>query len=931
MRRSRSWLVLTVVATSACGGAPRVVRPAPTFVDFEHAGNALAERQSAMKAPVLPPLIRELGGIREYRLANGLQVLLFPDPSQANVTVNITYRVGSRLEGYGETGMAHLLEHMTFKGPPGHRNILKLVDERGGSANGTTWTDRTNYFETLEGTPANLAWAIGLEADRMVNCAIDPADLASEFSVVRNELEEGENDSTRLLDSRLMAAAYLWHNYGKDTIGARSDIERVPAERLRAFYQRYYQPDNATLVVAGQLDVERTLAEITRTFGAIPRPTRVLDDAYTIEPVQDGERAITLRRNGAAYVVGVLYHTVGGASPDHTAVNAALDVLTREPSGLLYQQLVKPGLAASVTGYAYDFADPSVAMIMAEVRDGKDADRVRDTIVRTVERLGGTRIDDRAVARWRNALLSAFDHQLADSSEVAIALTDAVALGDWRLFFAQRQQIAATTAADVQRVAAAYFRRDNRTVGMVVPTPRPARAPAPPTPDVAAIAAAATAASAAAGEPFTATVDAIEARTVRKELPGGIRAALLAKRTRGGRVVVDLALHWGDATSLAKRAVIGELAAQLMARGTRKHDLQALADREDELRAQISIDGAADGVTIHAVTFREQLPQVLALVAEQLTTPSFPADELEVVRQERLAALEAEALDPPAQAWRETRRRVEGWPKGDPRRPLTVEEELAEVGRVRRSDIEAFWREVAGAGHGELAVVGDFDPAALDALAPLATWTSKARYERLAAKRFPVTGGTTTIDIRDKEMAQLRVALPVAIQDTSADYPAWLVLGRVFGEGSGSRVWMRLREREGLSYGAGGRTWADSLDEVGGLTGQAIVAPVNLAKARASMIAEVETLAGGVVTAAELAAAKEAWTRELATDLASDDYLASAFVEDLFLGRTLAWRRELDARIQAVTTDELATVAHALLKPADLIVVQAGDMAKAAP
>ncbi len=519
MPRAR-WLV-PILIVSACGGAPRVTRPAPTVADFEHAGAVVAEREASIKPPAPPTLVRELGGIREYRLANGLQVLLFPDPSQANVTVNITYRVGSRLEGYGETGMAHLLEHMTFKGPPGHRNILKLVDERGGSANGTTWTDRTNYYETLEGTPANLAWAIGLEADRMINCAIDPADLASEFSVVRNELEQGENDPSGVLDARLKAAAFLWHNYGKDTIGARSDIERVPADRLRAFYQRYYQPDNATLVVAGRLDVDHALAQITAAFGPIPRPARALDDAYTIEPVQDGERAVTLRRNASAHVVGVLYHTVGGASPDHAAVDAALDVLTREPSGLLYQRLVQPGLASSVTGYSYRFADPSVAMIMAEVRDGAQVAKVEDAIVKTVEQLGAKPIDDRAVARWRNGELNAFDHELADSSEVAIALTDAVALGDWRLFFARRAQIAATTAADVQRVAAAYFRRENRTLGRVVPTPTPARAPAPVAPDVAAIATAATAPSAPAGEPFAATIDAIEARTVRRELPEG--------------------------------------------------------------------------------------------------------------------------------------------------------------------------------------------------------------------------------------------------------------------------------------------------------------------------------------------------------------------------------------------------------------------------
>ena len=320
--------------------------------------------------------VRTIGGITEYRLSNGLQVLLFPDPSQPTVTVNVTYFVGSRLEGYGETGMAHLLEHMTFKGTPTHRHILKLVDARGGSANGSTWTDRTNYFETLAATQANLDWAIGLEADRMENCPIAASDLETEFSVVRNEFEKDENDPVRILDSRMMASAYLWHNYGKDTIGSKSDIERVPASRLRRFYKKYYQPDDAMLVVSGRFDPAHALAEIEQTFGAIPRPTRKLEATYTVEPVQDGERTVDLRRTGKVDVVGVLYHTVAGSSPDYAAVDAALDVLTREPSGLLYKKLVETRLASSVWGYAYQFKEPSAAIIMAQVPDPRNVDKV---------------------------------------------------------------------------------------------------------------------------------------------------------------------------------------------------------------------------------------------------------------------------------------------------------------------------------------------------------------------------------------------------------------------------------------------------------------------------------------------------------------------------------------------------------------------------
>src|ERR1044071_5768941 len=234
--------------------------------------------------------VTSVEGITEYRLSNGLRVLLFPDQSKPTITVNITYLVGSAQEGYGETGMAHLLEHLQFKGTPGHTNIPQELTEHGARTNATTWVDRTNYFETFTATESNLQWALGLEADRMTNSFIAKKDLDSEMTVVRNEFERGENDPSSVLEERVMSTAYLWHNYGRSTIGARSDIENVPIDRLQAFYRKYYQPDNSVLVVAGKFDQTKTLTWINELFGAIPKPARVLETTYTAEPPQDGER-----------------------------------------------------------------------------------------------------------------------------------------------------------------------------------------------------------------------------------------------------------------------------------------------------------------------------------------------------------------------------------------------------------------------------------------------------------------------------------------------------------------------------------------------------------------------------------------------------------------------------------------------------------------
>src|SRR6516165_6109711 len=241
---------------------------------------------SALAAPEELKKVTSVEGITEYRLDNGLRVLLFPDPTRPKVTVNLTVLVGSRHEGYGETGMAHLLEHMLFKGTPTNPDIPGAMKERGAQFNGSTWVDRTNYFETLPAGDANLEYAIRLEADRMVNSPIKAEDLATEFSVVRNEFEAGENSPERVLSQRMTAVAYEWHNYGKSTIGNRSDIERVPVDSLRAFYHRFYQPDNAVLVVAGKFDEQKALESITKYFGSLTKPDRKLQETYTEEPAQ---------------------------------------------------------------------------------------------------------------------------------------------------------------------------------------------------------------------------------------------------------------------------------------------------------------------------------------------------------------------------------------------------------------------------------------------------------------------------------------------------------------------------------------------------------------------------------------------------------------------------------------------------------------------
>src|SRR5580704_15430672 len=326
-------------------------------------------------------------GISEYELPNGLRVLLFPDASKPTVTVNMTIMVGSRQEGYGETGMAHLLEHMLFKGSrryPEPTSISVAMKERGANFNASTWLDRTNYHETLPSSDANLEFAIQLEADRLINSYIRGADLKSEMTVVRNEFEMGENDPESILMQKMIATAYEWHNYGKSTIGNRADIERVPIESLHDFYTRFYQPDNVILVVAGKFESKKTLEWVAKYFGPIPRPERPLNTTYTEEPPQDGERIVRLRRVGSTAEVGAVYHIPAGGDPEYPAVEVLAQILADDPAGRLYKSLVETKKAAVVYGDTFSLHDPGLLLVMARVSPGQNAEKVLVSMMDTI-------------------------------------------------------------------------------------------------------------------------------------------------------------------------------------------------------------------------------------------------------------------------------------------------------------------------------------------------------------------------------------------------------------------------------------------------------------------------------------------------------------------------------------------------------------------
>src|SRR5688500_8952495 len=487
-----------------------------------------------------------LEGVTEYRLANGLRVLTLPDPGIDTITLHITYFVGSRHEGYGEKGMAHLLEHLLFKGSKRHPNIKEEFTRRGARWNGTTSNDRTNYFETFAATADNLDWALGLEADRMVNSFVSQKDLDSEMTVVRNEFEMGENNPGSVLFQRMQQLAFPWPNYGNPIIGQRADIEKMPIDKLQAFYRMWYQPDNAVLIIGGKFDEKAALQLVAKHFAPIPRPTRRLPPLYTEEPTQDGERQVTLRRVGENPIISTLYRVPAGHHPDYPAIDVLANVLGNVPSGRLHRALVQKGLASYVWGAERALHDPGWVYFGGVVPKADELQAAREALLAVVEGVRREPVRDDEVERARTTLLNDFEKTQLDTAAYVRALSEFAAMGDWRLFFLYRERLKKVATADVQRVGEHYLKPANRVLGTFLPTESPDRAEIPPSQEwqAALDAYKGDAAGVRLGEAFDPSPKNIESRVLRKTLSNDIRAALLPKKTRGGRVVATLALHW---------------------------------------------------------------------------------------------------------------------------------------------------------------------------------------------------------------------------------------------------------------------------------------------------------------------------------------------------------------------------------------------------
>ncbi len=884
-------------------------------------------------------------------LPNGLQVILREDHDAPVASFWVWYRVGSRNELPGRTGLSHWVEHMQFKGTPSlaKGQVFRDVSRVGGVLNAFTSHDWTVYFETV---PADrLGLSLRIESDRMVNSLFDPAEAESERTVILSERQGAENRPTYLLIEELYGAAYRAHPYRHMVIGYENDLRAISRDDLYGHYRQHYVPNNAVITAVGDFDAPALLREIEDAFGPIPAgPTPPLVLAH--EPEQLAERRVTLRRPSATDYLYLAYH-VPDASHRDTAALMVLDAVLSGAKGMgfggggamgrssrLYRALVATGLARSAGSDAGLSVDPGLLMFGVTGLPGGDTAKVEATLDAELDRLKGELVPDAEFARVRKQLTAQFIYSASGVSSQAYWLGQMAMLGDYRRADTLLDELQAVTPEDVQRVARTYLVPHQRTVGWLHPSQGGGgEEPTTSVPPAAIIPPGVRQAAWSDGHPAAdrersgrATMAPSPASAIasspgrrpfeREELGDGI--VLLGQvRPSDPVVVAQIRIGAGSLAEPDDRPGVATFTARMLSRGQAGRSFAAFNESTDGLGASLSVDAGRLFVDLGIRCLREDFAVLLDLAADVLRRPDFPEDEIERVRQELLAGIRESEQSTSAVADLEMRQVL--YPAGHPyaRRQIGDAETIA---RITRDDLVAFHAAHYGSATMTVAVVGGVE--SLASVGTMLTDRFGGWQTQVVAPELPDPPVAPSVTRREdrtiagKSQTDVIIATPT-IERGHPDYYALETATVILGQlGLSGRLGAEVRDRRGLAYGVGSSISAGR--ESGLFMARAGVSPKDADQAIAAIAEETRRLQTDEVDPDELADAQSYLTGVLPIALERSAGVASTLLSIEYYGLGLDYLDRYPGIIGGLTRADLQRAARTHLDVDRLVVATAG-------
>ena len=858
-----------------------------------------------------PAILRE-------RLDNGLEVFLVEDHSAPIATFWTWYRVGSRNERPGLTGISHWVEHMQFKGTEriAKGQIFGDVSRVGGTLNALTSQDWTAYHETLP--VGELDLSLSVEADRMTNSLFDAAEVDSERTVILSERQGSENRPAFALYEEVSGSAFHAHPYRHMVIGYEGDLRAMTRDDLFRHYQRFYHPGNAFIVSVGDFSAPELLGRIQSAFGDIPSGESVRRDVGVTEPPQQGERRIEIHKPAGSPLFRVAYHAPAASSPDFVPLLVTEAILSGGGGGMgrssrLYRALVSSGLARGAGSDMSVTIDPYLFQVAVTGLPESDLGQIERVVAHEIERLQTDQVSDAELERAKRQLLA----QLTYSAEGVT--NQAYWLGQWEIVdhlgraMGLSDEIRAVTAEDVRRVASAYLVPQQSTIGWLIPSAthggnsetRQDLSPA----------------SIAPFGPVTWSIHGGEQNTFgfeRRALSNGI-AVLSQDRPHSQSVALRFRVPAGSIYEDDAEAGLSHLTARAMGRGSAGMSFEAISDRTDDLGSSLGIDAGKQFLEGRIRCLRDDLPEMVSLLANAVQQPDFPVDQVELVRAEQLGAIKDAANDTRSVSDRELRRALYPAPNPLGRSSLGARETVSQLSAM---DARKFHTQHVTPERAAFAVVGGIGSGdETTSLLETAFGKWRADTSRPGLPELDVTNtASVTVDeaIAGKSQADLATGL-TTIPRLHPDFipldVANLILGRL---GLMGRLGTEVRDKQGLAYYVfsqveprrDGTIWS----------ARAGVDPSNIERALSSIRTELERLRHEPVSEKELDDAKSYLVGVLPLALESNDGVAATLLSLEEYGLGLDYLDRYPAIIARISADDVLRAASEHLDPEMLVV-----------
>jgi zinc protease len=877
----------------------------------------------AAASPAQSPASALTAGVQETVLPNGLTLLVKEVRSAPVVSFFVWYRAGSRNEHTGITGVSHLLEHMLFKGTKRYRlgEIPRTLYLNGAASNASTYYDWTNYYATIASDRLELA--VQIEADRMVNSRIDKADLDSEMTVVRSELEGGENSPGRLLWQAVASTAFHAHPYRWPVIGWRSDVENMGHEALLRYYRTHYGPNNAVAVVVGDVAAAEALRIVRKHFGPIkpiPKPPAV----HTVEPPQRGERRVIVRRAGSLPMAMVAWKVPDGLHPDSYALDVLGGVLGEGRTSRLYQALVEKGVASRTDAGSPSLRDPSIFYVSATARPGVTAERLEAALLEEVERVVAAPVTAEELARTQRRAETAFVFQTSSVTAQARQLGSWAMIGDWRYLETYLDRVKALTPADVHAVARRYFVADARTVGHFVPA-EGGGAPPPPPREASARVDRPKRGDRPIPLPRPSTAKAPNRQVSRFTLDNGI-SIIVQESSATPTFALRANLPAGGLVEPRDRPGVSGMTASMLSRGTERRTAREFATALEDVGASLGAGSDTLTTTVTGAALTRDFDLVLDLFAEILRQPSFPIDEMERLKGEALAGIVQAKSNPDRVADRAFDRIV--YPVDHPLRPHTFEEMEAAVTALTRDHLVGFHRRQFGPDRMIVVVVGDVTPDRVrDALQKrFGDWPRNPGALPLVPPDLPLlqtAPAALQIPIPDKSQSSIVWGHAGGLRRKDPDFYATQVMGLVLGGGAlVSRLGNAIRDEQGLAYSV--YSYFDASLHPGPFRTVLGTNPTNTKKALAALEAEIQRIRRDGVTAREVDEAVAYLTGRFPLRLETNGGVSEILLGMEFYGLGDDYIDRYADYYRAVTVPQVNAAARAHLHPDRAAVVIAG-------